>query len=247
MRFLFRQPEDVKRPSLLWRTTAVFVMLSQLLLCDSALAQVTSPSIVAVTVSPAGNACTANMPLKLFIPSGTLFSCQSGTYGQVGGSGTASVSNSDGTLIISPTSGAVVASLALGHANVWTAVQQAPAGTTSLPSVTSSVDTSTGFNYPASGQMAFNTGTFQQFIIASGAIDFRSTVVFKWSSGAPSTSVNDTGISRVSAGVLQINGGTAGTGGGLQVPALKSTTGTRFICADTSGNLTSSTAACVGT
>jgi len=34
-----------------------------------------------------------------------------------------SVSNSDGTLTISPTTGAVVASLALGHANTWTAVQ----------------------------------------------------------------------------------------------------------------------------
>lgn len=32
-----------------------------------------------------------------------------------------SVSNSDGTLTISPTTGAVVASLALGHANTWTA------------------------------------------------------------------------------------------------------------------------------
>jgi hypothetical protein len=39
-----------------------------------------------------------------------------------------SVGNSDGTLTISPTTGAVVASLALGHANTWTAQQtfQAP-------------------------------------------------------------------------------------------------------------------------
>jgi len=35
-----------------------------------------------------------------------------------------SVSNSDGTLTIFPTTGAVIASLALGHSNVWTAVQQ---------------------------------------------------------------------------------------------------------------------------
>ncbi len=35
----------------------------------------------------------------------------------------ASVSNSDGTLTISPTTGAVTASLALGHANTWTGVQ----------------------------------------------------------------------------------------------------------------------------
>lgn len=38
-----------------------------------------------------------------------------------GGSGAASVSNADGTLTISPTTGAVVASLNLGHSNIWTA------------------------------------------------------------------------------------------------------------------------------
>ena len=40
-----------------------------------------------------------------------------------GGGGVTSVSNSDGTLTISPTTGAVVASLALGHANTWTGQQ----------------------------------------------------------------------------------------------------------------------------
>src|SRR6516164_575974 len=34
-----------------------------------------------------------------------------------------SITNSDGTLTISPTSGAAVASLALGHANTWTGIQ----------------------------------------------------------------------------------------------------------------------------
>lgn len=37
--------------------------------------------------------------------------------------GVSSVSNSDGTLTISPTTGAVIASLALGHANTWTGQQ----------------------------------------------------------------------------------------------------------------------------
>jgi hypothetical protein len=40
-----------------------------------------------------------------------------------GGGSISSVSNSDGTLTISPTTGAVVASLALAHANTWTAAQ----------------------------------------------------------------------------------------------------------------------------
>lgn len=55
--------------------------------------------------------------------------CYTNTTGAVlpcvfsGGSGAASVSNSDGSLTISPTTGAVVASLALGHANTFTALQ----------------------------------------------------------------------------------------------------------------------------
>ena len=39
------------------------------------------------------------------------------------GGGVTSISNSDGTLTISPTSGAAVASIALGHANTWAAAQ----------------------------------------------------------------------------------------------------------------------------
>jgi hypothetical protein len=48
-----------------------------------------------------------------------------------------SVSNSDGTLTISPTTGAVVASLALGHSNTWTAAQ------TITPTLTLGVGSST--------------------------------------------------------------------------------------------------------
>jgi Chaperone of endosialidase len=40
-----------------------------------------------------------------------------------GGGAVSSVSNADGTLTISPTTGAVIASLALGHANTWTGLQ----------------------------------------------------------------------------------------------------------------------------
>ena len=48
-----------------------------------------------------------------------------GPYGSGTGS-VSSVSNSDGTLTVSPTTGVVVASLALGHANTWTATQTLP-------------------------------------------------------------------------------------------------------------------------
>ena len=51
-----------------------------------------------------------------------------------GSGAVSSVSNADGTLTISPTTGAVVASLALGHANTWSGTQtfKAAAGTTSI-------------------------------------------------------------------------------------------------------------------
>lgn len=52
-----------------------------------------------------------------------------------GGGAVSSVSNSDSTLIISPTAGAVVASLNLAHANTWTAAQTMPSLITGSGSV----------------------------------------------------------------------------------------------------------------
>lgn len=48
-----------------------------------------------------------------------------------GSSAVTSVANSDGTLTISPTTGTVVASLALGHPNTWGGTQTIPLGTAS--------------------------------------------------------------------------------------------------------------------
>ena len=64
---------------------------------------------------PAPAAC-ANMVLG-FDATGLNPTC---TPGGGGGGAVSSVTNSDGTLTITPTTGAVVASLALGHANAWT-------------------------------------------------------------------------------------------------------------------------------
>jgi hypothetical protein len=78
-----------------------------------------------------------------------------------GGSGGAvnSVANSDGTLTISPTTGTVVASLALGHANTWTGKQTQPApiftGTTSA-----GANDSVATIDPATGQVHWRSGTF---------------------------------------------------------------------------------------
>lgn len=55
----------------------------------------------------------------------------SGTGADCGSGAVSSVSNSDGTLTISPTTGAAVASLNLSHANTWTATITAPSFTVS--------------------------------------------------------------------------------------------------------------------
>lgn len=50
-------------------------------------AQVANPGIIGVTSAPSG-ACTANLPVKLQTPNGTLFTCQNGTYAAVGATAT---------------------------------------------------------------------------------------------------------------------------------------------------------------
>lgn len=60
-------------------------------------------------------------PSEITLGSGLSFSGT--TLVSSGGGAVSSVSNSDGTLTISPTTGAVVASIALGHANTWTSAQ----------------------------------------------------------------------------------------------------------------------------
>lgn len=62
--------------------------------------------------------------INLCVSDGTSYSIFSGGGG---GGAVSSVSNSDGTVTISPTTGAVVASLNLAHANTWTAKQSQPA------------------------------------------------------------------------------------------------------------------------
>ena len=65
-----------------------------------------------------------------------------------------SVSNSDGTLTISPTTGAVVASLALNHANTWTATQ-------TISAANLATDTTTGMKIgtSTSQKLAFYNST----------------------------------------------------------------------------------------
>lgn len=71
-----------------------------------------------------GNAITNASAVNGFLATGNIsqFTNDSG-YITSAGAPVQSVANSDGTLTISPTTGSVVASLALGHANTWTSQQ----------------------------------------------------------------------------------------------------------------------------
>jgi hypothetical protein len=83
--------------------------------------------------------------------------------------------------------------------------------------------------------------------LSSDDAHFRDRYTLGWSSNVNYFGTIDTRIRRSSAGVLDIDNGTDNTGGGLRIPALKSTTGTRYICIDTNGALSSSASACSGT
>lgn len=114
----------------------------------------------------AGNATTSALAIT------TISSCTNGLTTNSGGSvicaasapgAVSSVSNADGTLTISPTTGLVVASLALGHANTWTALQAHSAGLTSFATSTIGDGTATGGltisgNATTTGNLKVGTG-----------------------------------------------------------------------------------------
>lgn len=189
---------------------------------------------------------------------GTWVPCSAG-----GGGAVSAVSNSDGTLTITPTTGAVVASLALGHGNTWTGAQNFGANTTQAPN-TSMSSTAAGFAawtlsaHSDTGNAILNLTTVGNAAIISMTHNLASTQ-------ALSMGNNDSGIQFSDAAATDLNvaastgqairlGAGFGSASTLQVtssnvtiPSIKSTTGTRFVCADTSGNLVSSVTACSGT
>lgn len=170
-----------------------------------------SASTEAVTTTPtinAGGGCVTATGIPAgntwFLSSnGTTLDCVQ-TVSSSGTGAVSSVTNSDGTLTISPTTGAVVASLALGHANTWTANQtysaliEAAAGTALAPSITFSANTSTGLYQPATGQLG---------ITAAGAsvADYGITTASTWTIPATGGLVMGTPAAGGSKGVGTIN------------------------------------------
>lgn len=121
-----------------------------------------------------------------------------------GGGAVSSVSNSDGTLTISPTTGAVVASLALGHANTWITSPQTFNGGLALGSnVAFDVDNTRSIGTPTVGA---NT-IYSHFLESDGILSLATTganaIVF-----APNTT---TKMQLATTGQLQLTGYTTST------------------------------------
>jgi fibronectin-binding autotransporter adhesin len=155
--------------------------------------------------------------------------------------GVTSVSNSDSTLTISPTSGAVVASLNKGNANSWTALQQfqSNASTTMFSSYglvyIGSTATST-----LQGTTA-GTSTLQGFLTVSGT---NSTSTFSGGLTSLQLSVTGAGTSTVTGGVdlgsLNVKGSATSTyAQGISLAAGCYAIGTTCIPWTTSGVTTS--------
>jgi hypothetical protein len=129
-----------------------------------------------VTIQPAAAAGTFNFNLPITAgTSGFVLTSAGGgssamtwtdpaTFGAV-----TSVSNSDNTLTISPTTGAVVASLNLAHANTWTAKQTFATGTTSLAPINIPAGTLTTGGNISNGNVEFD-GTHMYMTIGGAQV-----------------------------------------------------------------------------
>jgi hypothetical protein len=116
------------------------------------------------------------------------------TFTGFGGGAVSSVSNSDGTLTLSPTTGAVVGSLALAHPNTWTGKQTQPApiftGTTSAGANDSTLTID-----PATGQVHWRSGTFNLFFANGLQADAGHDSVYLGGTLNQATSINFNGFS----------------------------------------------------
>jgi hypothetical protein len=121
-----------------------------------------------------------------------------------------SVSNSDSTLTVTPTTGAVVASLNLGHANTWTAAQTFPGATFS----------GSGAGYFALTQGADNcvanqpTGSVCWEAPASGVTSYHGLFAVTPSSGIPHYAYSSPTITETISAITpsDATGNTTGTG-----------------------------------
>ena len=166
--------------------------------------------------------------------SGTAFGCNN-----IGGGGgaVASVSNSDGTITISPTIGAVVASIALGHANTWSGVQTFGTGDLVINGGSATAGVGTVSSAGVVGSSALTTAIDSAFGTTQGGILYRGASA--WALLAPGTSgyFLQTQGSGANPTYAPASGGTGCTAGGSSGNVLYSN-GSGGCNADAYANLT---------
>lgn len=129
--------------------------------------------------------------------------------------GVTSVSNSDGTLTISPTTGAVVASLNLGHANTWTALETFNSGI-AVPSgqgvtQTSGGSTSTCWNTNGSTTACGASGVLPSGVLGQTPVN-NGTGATSYSAQSPSIGVANGGAAITGSYTLLCDSSTVSVG-----------------------------------
>jgi hypothetical protein len=129
-----------------------------------------------------------------------------------GGAAVSTVSNADGTLTISPTTGAVVASIALGHANTWSAAQTFSSGintssfqlggnTMTFPAAAATIPRVVASGTAALGTSAITSASCATVVTATATGTATTDVVDASFNGDPSAV---TGYAPVTTGMLTI-------------------------------------------
>lgn len=138
---------------------------------------------------------------------GTATNITVGTTTVTGGTASGIVWNNAGVLAAGPTITDATGNLTLPTNAV---VTLPTTGSALLPSLTSSVDTTSGVYFRAAGTVAITTSGSARWEFATNLLRGTNNGVVGFSSNLPSNSL-DTGISRVSAGVLGVGTGTTGS------------------------------------
>lgn len=95
------------------------------------------------------------------------------------------------------------------------------AGSATSPSYSFSGDPTTGVFQRAAGSLGFAVTSGQRIELTIDTFRFRNSIIVGWTAGAVPNTTPDTSFSRVSAGILALGTGTAGsTTGTLRAAAL---------------------------
>jgi hypothetical protein len=155
-----------------------------------------------------------------------------------GGGAVSSVSGTTNQIDCTPTTGAVVCSVA---ATLLTpGPVQGPVGSVTVPTYAFNGEANSGFYRGAAQDLRLTINGTDRVRLTPSSFTLNAGTNIAWGSAGVASS--DTTITRVGAGNVQW-----GATNTLTIPALASLSGTRYVCVTTAGLFTSSPSACSGT